>query len=531
VADHLASQTGKLTSGRLLTRNTILNLCGQTIPILVAFIAVPVLVKGLGVDRFGVLTLVWLLIGYFGLFDLGLGQALTQLVAEKLGSGQEDGFSGLIWTALSLMLLLGFLGALIIGLLSAQLVYHWLKIPTAIQRETLQAFRLLAISIPFVVSTAGFQGILEAQQRFDLINAIRVPMGLFNYIGPLLVLPFSDSLIPIIAVLATGRFLSWVIYLATCLRVTPTLRSDISLQRSVVRPLISFGSWMTVSSVIGPLMVYLDRFLIGSYASVSAVTYYATPEDAVTKLSVFPGALVNVLFPAFATSFTQDRKRTGMLFARGVKYIFLVLFPPVLIIVALAYTGLDIWLGADFAQNSMHVLRWLAAGVFLNGLAAVPFALVRGVGRPDISAKLHLVELPLYLLVLWWLLRSHGIEGAAMAWFLRMAIDTLVLFGVAHWLLKIDPIVIRRLVLALGVALIILGIATLPSTLFTEVLFVVLTLLAFTGVAWYLVLTAEERALVQNYAKAAQARGFAALGLRSKRSKLVGVDRDGSTKV
>jgi O-antigen/teichoic acid export membrane protein len=70
--------------GRLLARNVVWNLIGGGAPMLVAVFCIPILAKGLGTDRFGVLALAWALIGYTSLFDLGLGRALTQLVAKKL---------------------------------------------------------------------------------------------------------------------------------------------------------------------------------------------------------------------------------------------------------------------------------------------------------------------------------------------------------------------------------------------------------------------------------------------------------------
>src|SRR5437773_8518685 len=82
-------RNGHLRSGRLLARNTVWNLLGNGAPMLVAVFCIPILIKGLGTDRFGVLTLAWALIGYASLFDLGLGRALTQLVARKLGAGEE----------------------------------------------------------------------------------------------------------------------------------------------------------------------------------------------------------------------------------------------------------------------------------------------------------------------------------------------------------------------------------------------------------------------------------------------------------
>jgi len=109
-ADNLKSKghNGHLTSGRLLARNTVWNLVGSGAPMVVAVFCMPILIKGLGTDRFGVLTLAWALIGYASLFDLGLGRALTQLVAKKLGAWEEREIPAVAWTSLVLMMLLGF---------------------------------------------------------------------------------------------------------------------------------------------------------------------------------------------------------------------------------------------------------------------------------------------------------------------------------------------------------------------------------------------------------------------------------------
>src|SRR6266852_2343916 len=113
-----SNQNAQLTNGPQLARNTAWNLLGNGAPMLVAVFCIPLLIKGLGTDRFGVLTLVWALIGYATLFDLGLGRALTQLIATKLGSGEDHEVPTLVWTSLLLMLLLGILGAMVVVLLA-----------------------------------------------------------------------------------------------------------------------------------------------------------------------------------------------------------------------------------------------------------------------------------------------------------------------------------------------------------------------------------------------------------------------------
>src|SRR5205814_7705655 len=122
MTDTARKHNGHLTSGRLLARNTVWNLVGSGGPMVVAIFCIPVLIRGLGTDRFGVLTLTWAVIGYANLFDLGLGRALTQLVASKLGAGKEHEVPTLVWTSLLLMALLGLLAAGIVIALSPWLV-------------------------------------------------------------------------------------------------------------------------------------------------------------------------------------------------------------------------------------------------------------------------------------------------------------------------------------------------------------------------------------------------------------------------
>jgi O-antigen/teichoic acid export membrane protein len=487
-----------LTNGRILARNTIWNLFGQSAPLLVALFAIPLLIKGLGTARFGVLTLAWAVVGYFSLFDLGLGRALTKLVAEKLGDGKVEDIYKLIWTALALMGMLGITGALVAASISPWLVHNILKIPQTLQDETLSAFYLLALSIPVVISAIGLRGVLEAHQRFDLVNKVRIPLGIFTFLGPLIVLPFSNNLFPVVAVLVVMRFLAWGVNLFLCLRVVPALRSNIRMQRAMIRPLISFGSWMTVTNIVGPLMVYLDRFLIGALISVTAVAYYATPYEVVTKFWLISGALVSVLFPAFSTTLAQDRDRTARLFGRGVNYIFLALFPLLLVIVTLAHEGLSLWLGSEFADNSTFVLQWLAVGVFINSIAHIPFALVQGAGRPDLTAKMHLIELPFYLLMLWWLLVVYGIKGAAVAWVARVCIDTFILFVMVQWLLPNIKALMWNSLLRIIIAVCIFIMAGYITGLFVKGMFFIGVLIGFTVVTWRWLLAPEERELLKD---------------------------------
>ncbi len=421
-----------LVSGHLIARNVLWNTLGTGVPLLVAFVSIPILIDRLGKDRFGVISLAWALIGYAGLFDLGLSRALTKLVSEKLGNGREREIPELFWTSETMMIILGLGGGALLALLARWLVYGVLKIPPVVQGDALYSFYALAVSLPIVISTAGLRGFLEAQQAFGLINLLRVPMGVFTFIGPLLVLPFSNHIFPIILVLAAGRAAGWVVHLLFCFRVLPALARELAIRPEHMRPLFCFGGWMTVSNLVGPLMLYMDRFVIGALVSAAAVAYYATSYEVVTKLLILPSALAAVMFPAFSQSSTQDRHRLAALYRHANRYLLAILPPLTVILLVTARRGLSLWLGTDFAMHSYRVAQVLLVGTLALSFEALPFALIQGLGRPDIPAKLILAEFPFYAAALYWFIQNYGVTGAAAAWTLRAFVDALLLVLLAY---------------------------------------------------------------------------------------------------
>lgn len=451
-----------LTSRKALAKNSLINLAGFGLPLLVGLITIPLIVRGFGVERFGVLTLAWAVIGYFSLFDMGIGRAITQSMAARLGSASARDVSRLVWTGLLLMFIFSLVGAVIVASLSPWFVSSVLNVPQALKEETIDAFILLAVAIPAVVLSAGLAGILTALQRFDLINALRIPMGMMIFLVPLAILPYSKSMAYVCAGLLLIRMIFLVLHAAACFYAYPPLRAHRGIERSEIRGLLSFGGWMTVTNVIGPLMVYMDRFVIGAVLTLSAVAYYVTPYEVVTRLLAIPAALVAVLFPAFAAAKASGSSHAATLYSMGARAILGILAPIVLVLVVFSEEGLRLWLGEDFAQQSSAVLQWLTIGVFLNSYAQVPFAFIQGIGRADITAKLHLLELPVYFALMLWLLNMLGIAGVAIAWLLRVAVDAALLTWVAHRLNRdlatssrqIFPLLVAPLALfAIGVQL------------------------------------------------------------------------------
>jgi O-antigen/teichoic acid export membrane protein len=469
-----------------LARNAIWNILGQTTPMAVAVFAIPRLIRVLGPARFGVLTIAWMVVGYFSFFDFGLGRALTKLVADKLGAKKENQLPQLVWTAIGAIFLLGSVGTVVLMCGSHLLVYSILKIPEAVRPETLRSFYVLAFAIPVVTTSTGLRGVLEAHQEFALLAMIRIPLGIFTFAGPVLVLLFSQSMVAIVGALLAIRVITSMAHLLACLITMPELRHTAHFETSSLQDVFHLGGWMTVSNVISPILVYMDRFLIGSVLSVTAVAYYATPFEMISKLLVIPLAMMGPLFPAFAVnSVQQDHARSRLILSRAVSYIFVAIFPIIVLTVSFAHQGLRLWLGETFAQHGASVLQLLAVGVLINCMSVVPAAMIQGYGRPDIAAKFHMLEMPLYLVALWSMLHWYGIVGAAIAWTVRVTVDAILLFITAARLSQHSfPGWHEIGAISFGVPTALL-LSALPLAVVIKVPLVTVILLLFGLVAWF----------------------------------------------
>lgn len=442
-----------ITATAVLRRNVLLNLVGWGIPAALALVAIPVLVRGYGASRFGVLAIAWAVIGYFGLFDLGLSRALTRRLADALGRGATDEVAPVAWTAMVLMLPLGVVGALALAACTPWIVGRVLLIPVELRAESASALAWFALAVPFTVFTAGARGILEAGQRFGLVNLLRVPLGLLTFGGPLAALAWSPSLVAAAEVLAAGRVVLAVLHGAAAVRAFPVLLRPSLLPAGGWMPLVRYGGWMTVSNVVSPLMNSMDRFGLGMLLPVAQVAIYATSFEVATKVWLVTAAVLPVLFPAMSATLVGDRARTVRLFEHGTTLLLAIVTPVLLAMVVLARPGIAWWVDPGFADAAAPALRWLAVAMVINVVAQLALTLVQAAGRPDLPAKFHLLELPFYGLLIAVLVSRYGALGAALAWGARAAGDgVLLLWAAARVVPEAAPAVRRAGLLAAVVA-------------------------------------------------------------------------------
>lgn len=415
-----------LMSYASVLRNTGWNLGGSALPILVAVFAIPTLIQQLGGDRFGVLAIGWAVMGYFVLSDFGIGRATTKYLSEFDDERDSDRARDLVWTSLVAHGVLGLGGGGLFALVVPFLIGRAFEVPGSLQAEAMGAYYWLAASIPALLMTSCLRSILEARRRFDLVNMLRVPASAINYLVPLLVLLASNNISDMLAAIFGGRLLVLAGHALCTFRAFPELAARFRFRLKELRRLFAFGVWVAISSLINPIVLFADRFFVASVFSMAAVTYYVTPYEVVTKLWILSASLLGALFPVLSVT---DHRSPEM--ERIVRKAFILLTvtaaPAVGILLVFGRDLLGVWIDAEFARQSGTVAKWLAVGVFVNILAQIPFTVLQATGRPGTVARLQLIQLPVFILLAWWLSRWQGTVGVAMAWALRALTDALLL--------------------------------------------------------------------------------------------------------
>ena len=488
----------------LLARNSVFNFLGQILAMLAGILTIPYVVKGLGTNGYGILSIAYMVLGYFTIFDLGLSRATVRFVADHLNPEKAHKIPELVWTSFSVLIGLGCVGGLVGVALVPFAVTYIFKMPVSFVGEARASLLILCASMPVMLGNDALRGVLEATQRFDLVNYVKVPGSVCFYLLAAFAVSFGVKVPGVVLLLVLVRLTTAAAYLVLCFRVVPGLRSGFRISRKVIRPLASFGGWIMVSNITGPIHGYLERFLIASVLSVTMLTFYSVPFELVGKILIFPASIAPALFPYFSYHGSRHGTEVADVTSRSIKFLLLVLTPVTGIFVFFARDILRLWMGPEFATQSTMVLQLLAIALFLNAFAYIPYSSVQALGRPDLKAILDLFTLPLNALLCWLLMRWMGIGGAALGKVLITVVDTGFLFGFA-WRMKafslrdcISGPLLNGLLASTGLVFILFSIECLHATLLVSLSLVTASLVLYGAAFWVFAIDRNERAVIKS---------------------------------
>ena len=287
-------------NGGTLKINFVINVFGAVVPLVVGLVTVPVYVRHIGDARYGVLSIVWVLLGYFGFLDLGLSRAAANALA-RLRHAPQWARARVLVTTLVLNLGLGLFGSLCLAVFGSYLLQHVLAVTEALKLEIAQAFPWIVGLFPLALLSGVGIGALELRERFLLANVPQVSGMSFGQIVPvILAVVVSPSLAVVVPAAVIARALSVAAILIAVYRAEGPLPL-VAFDRNQVRKLLTYGGWISVSGIVIPILSSLDQFVIGSMLNVAAVAHYAVPMSLATRSQVVAGALTRTLFPRMSS--------------------------------------------------------------------------------------------------------------------------------------------------------------------------------------------------------------------------------------
>lgn len=424
---------------RSFAKDSVFNLVTQVLVSLVAFVCVPSIVRMLGVEKFGLLSILWLFVGYFSLLDFGLGAASVKFLSEHFSRNERAEAAGVFKTAMKMSLAFSIVWCLLLLIVSIIGIEHLLRISTDLQTDAKRTMLLLALCVPAVLLQGSFRSVLFALHRFDIVNIFQGVSGLLQWVGSLIVLMCNGGLLLVVLLTLIIRYAGLIIIYFVCRKFFPEpFSTSSSMERTSVSRLLKFGGWVTVSQIISPIIVFLERFLIGNVLSLAWLSFFVVPNDAILKLVLIPTSLATALLPSISSNWWNEEARVNVknTYLKSLKFTYLLFVPIGAILIAFHNEILFYWMGQEFMLKSGLILCLFAVGILFHSLAQLPSAALQALGRPDIAAKLLLIELPVYALILYLLTRQFGIGGTAFAWTIRVAVEAAVLLGGVYGIMR-----------------------------------------------------------------------------------------------
>ena len=417
---------------------TYLNIIGSIIPIVLSLITIPFYLNLIGAERYGVLAIVWIFLGYFGLFDFGLGRATAKIIAEISKQSQKR-LRSVLSTALVLNLGMGIAGSLLLFFTAGFVFETMLKTQSSTMQELRASIPLLALCLPIITVTGVLNGALMGLEKFFQLNVISVISASLTQLLPIIAaVLFSPTLPILLGAVLTARFITLLVLLFKCLQIIGLDKSSL-YSRELAADLFNFGKWIALSSLISPLMTSLDRLLIGGLIGIKEVTFYTIPFQLAERTSILAHAISSAILPKIAYMSDSEARQTTQSALNA-----LIGFLTPVIIVAIFFVDwfFSVWISEGFSTTSALIAKILLFGFWFNALARMPVVFLQGRGRPNIIALCHLAEIIPYLILLYLGLTFYGLMGAAAVFFLRVFIDFLILTWLCGFFKSVLSVVI-----------------------------------------------------------------------------------------
>lgn len=416
----------------MLLRNSLWNLTGSALPALVALATVPLLVRGLGIEGFGIVTLITSVIGYFGIFDVNLSAGSIKYLSEYHARQDTRRFAETFWFGIAFYALLGLAGGLLLFTLAAPLLERFFSVSAALHDDALQGLQIAALGFALLQVQNYLLVVPQALQRYDRSARGEAFFGIaVNLISAAVALQgggIAGVLASRVAVSAAN--LLWLCWLIRQLGMplAPALPG-----RDVCVALAQFSGHSWLSRMASMLHQHADKLIIGALAGPVALALYTVPTQLASRILGLTYRLSSVIYPRVsALAATGEQRQLQGLYLDATRILTYLNFAVLGMIAITGELFLAKWVGPEFVADGYPVLLLVTAGLLVDSLTVVPSLVNDGLGHPKISGRFAIARGVLGVAMVWMGTSAGGIVGAAAAHLLSSLLMTALFLAYVH---------------------------------------------------------------------------------------------------
>ncbi len=398
--------------GKKLLRGSAARLVANFVTLLIGLFLMPIVIRTLGDRHYGIWALSASILGFYGLFDFGISNAVARFVSRALGTEDEGDLLSFFATSFYLLCGLGVIVLLFAGGLAFCGGYLFED------AADVELFKWLALilgaSIALRFPTRAFDGVLKSHLRYDLLSGVDIVGAVLRAPLILLVLGSGYGLLGMAVVSAGLELLMETAKVGLAFRVHPGLgvgTSRLSWVRAKI--MLGYGSHVLASSVADILRFKISPFVITIFQTVSMVTPFAIAARLAGIMSQLSLALVGVLTPMFSRLEGRGdwaRIRSSYLLACRIATYTSVLLGGMMVLLARAFVIR--WLGPQYV-HVVPLLYVLIAGAVLTCAQIPGMSFLYGTSRHKFYAVSNITHGLLTLAFTCALIGPFGLMGVA----------------------------------------------------------------------------------------------------------------------
>lgn len=416
--------------------NILSNYAGQCWIALMGIIFMPMYIRLLGIESFGLVGLMLSFQTILQLFDFGIGGAANRELSRRahdrtLNSSSHD----LVRTSEIMIWMLAIVIVLLSWSSSHALAHYWLHLKQLTSEQATHAINIMGLAIALLWPSIFYANCLSGLERQPQLNFIQAAFATLRYAG---VLPVMWWVAPTIEV-----FLYWHVLVGTLQSLLagwlvwhympPSQRSPRCSFKALAGS-SRFAGGLFAVGVLAMAVSQFDRFVLTSLRPLEEMGYYTLALSVAAGLGRMVQPMFNALYPRFSRLVAQ-KNESGLLelYHLSSQYLAVVLAAITAILIAFTYEILWLWTGdTALAVKVAPTLQLLVLGTALNGLMSIPYALQLAHGWTRLSLGLNAVSLLLCLPICLWAVQHYGMLGATAPWLLANLISVAIGIPLMH---------------------------------------------------------------------------------------------------